>query len=60
LRGGRGAHSCQRGCDCLAKDRFKLELARDFGAQHTINVDEESTVDRVLDITGGVGADVER
>jgi threonine dehydrogenase-like Zn-dependent dehydrogenase len=42
----------------LGKDRSKLELAREFGAQHTINVDEESTVERVRDITRGVGADV--
>ncbi|MGH2366319.1 MAG: zinc-dependent alcohol dehydrogenase [Chloroflexota bacterium] len=42
----------------LAKDAHKLELARRFGADYTINVDEENTVERVHDVTGGMGADV--
>lgn len=42
----------------LAADRNKLELAREFGADYTINVDEEDTVERVRDITGGALADV--
>lgn len=42
----------------LAVDRHKLALAEEFGADHTIVVDEEDTVERVMDITGGVGADV--
>jgi threonine dehydrogenase-like Zn-dependent dehydrogenase len=42
----------------LAVDQHKLELAREFGADHTIVVDEERTVARVMEITGGVGADV--
>ena len=33
-------------------------LAREFGADHTIDVEAEDTVSRVLDITGGAGADV--
>jgi len=41
----------------LAKDAFKLELARKFGAQ-TIVVDQESTVERVMALTGGRGVDV--
>jgi D-arabinose 1-dehydrogenase-like Zn-dependent alcohol dehydrogenase len=44
-------------------DRFpaRLELAREFGADHLLNVDELSVADRstyVLDHTGGTGADV--
>jgi threonine dehydrogenase-like Zn-dependent dehydrogenase len=42
----------------LARDEAKLALAREFGADHTINVDEEDTVERVRELTGGDGADV--
>jgi threonine dehydrogenase-like Zn-dependent dehydrogenase len=42
----------------LAKDTRKLELAREFGADHTINVEEEDTVSRVRELTGGDGVDV--
>jgi threonine dehydrogenase-like Zn-dependent dehydrogenase len=42
----------------LEKDRYKLDLAREFGATYTINVDAEDTVSRVREITGSVGADV--
>ena len=42
----------------LARDAKKLELAREFGADVTINVDEEDTVARVRELTGGDGADV--
>lgn len=42
----------------LARDRAKLELAREFGADYTINVDEEDTVERVTEITGGRMADL--
>jgi threonine dehydrogenase-like Zn-dependent dehydrogenase len=42
----------------LSKDRYKLDLAREFGADYTIDVDTENTVERVKDITNGVGVDV--
>jgi threonine dehydrogenase-like Zn-dependent dehydrogenase len=42
----------------LARDAFKLSLAREFGADHTIDVDSEDTVSRVAEITGGAGVDV--
>jgi threonine dehydrogenase-like Zn-dependent dehydrogenase len=42
----------------LARDHAKLDLAREFGADHTIDVDAEDTVARVAEITGGALADV--
>ncbi len=42
----------------LTRDAAKLALAREFGADVTINVEEEDTVERVQEITGGTGADV--
>ena len=42
----------------LAADAHKLALAREFGADHTIVVDENSTVDRVTELTDGELADV--
>lgn len=42
----------------LTRDATKLKLAREFGADHTINVDEENTVQRVREITDGLLADV--
>ncbi|WP_235999166.1 zinc-dependent alcohol dehydrogenase [Qaidamihabitans albus] len=42
----------------LERDRAKLDLARDFGADHTIVADAEDVVERVADLTGGAGADV--
>ncbi len=42
----------------LAKDAHKLALARALGADATVTVDEEDTVDRVHELTDGVGADV--
>jgi threonine dehydrogenase-like Zn-dependent dehydrogenase len=41
----------------LARDAKKLELAKEFGADYTINVDEEDTVARVRELTDG-GVDV--
>ena len=42
----------------LAADEHKLALAREFGADHTIVVDQEDTVARVLELTGGAGVDI--
>jgi len=42
----------------LAQDAKKLELARRYGAHHTIDVEAEDVVERVRNVTGGVGADV--
>jgi len=42
----------------LSRDRYKLDLACEFGADFTIDVEFESTVERVREITGGLGADV--
>ena len=36
---------------------FKLEMAEEFGATHTINADQQDPVERVLELTNGVGAD---
>jgi threonine dehydrogenase-like Zn-dependent dehydrogenase len=41
----------------LARDAKKLELAKEFGADYVINVDEEDTVARVRELTDG-GVDV--
>ena len=42
----------------LEADADKLALARIFGADHTIDVDNENAVRRVKEITNGRGADV--
>ena len=42
----------------LGRDAFKLEIARRLGAHHTIVADRENTVERVMALTGGAGADV--
>lgn len=42
----------------LSRDSRKLALAREFGADHTINVDSEDVVERVREITDGAMADV--
>jgi S-(hydroxymethyl)glutathione dehydrogenase/alcohol dehydrogenase len=35
----------------------KLELARQFGATHTVNASREDPVQRIVELTGGEGAD---
>jgi threonine dehydrogenase-like Zn-dependent dehydrogenase len=42
----------------LSTDAKKLALAREFGADHTIDVESEDVVERVREITGGKMADV--
>ncbi len=42
----------------LAADAQKLELARKFGADFTIDVDNENVKQRVRELTDGVGADI--
>jgi threonine dehydrogenase-like Zn-dependent dehydrogenase len=42
----------------LASDAHKLALAREFGADHTIVVDETDTVQQVTELTEGALADV--
>lgn len=42
----------------LSRDEQKLALAREFGADHTIDVEREPLVPRVREITGGDMADV--
>jgi threonine dehydrogenase-like Zn-dependent dehydrogenase len=42
----------------LSRDAHKLELARGFGAQHTVDVEHEDVVARVREITDGRMADV--
>ena len=39
-------------------DDRKLELARTFGATHTVNSRDEDPVERIRELTGGFGADV--
>jgi threonine dehydrogenase-like Zn-dependent dehydrogenase len=40
------------------RDASRLQLAKDLGAHHTIDVQTEDPLARVLEITGGVGVDV--
>jgi threonine dehydrogenase-like Zn-dependent dehydrogenase len=42
----------------LAADAHKLEVAREFGADHTLDVENEDARQRVQELTGGAGADL--
>lgn len=55
------AHEAGAGCIIvtgLSRDERKLELAKEFGADHAIDVESENVVARVREITGGDMADV--
>jgi threonine dehydrogenase-like Zn-dependent dehydrogenase len=41
-----------------SRDRARLALAKTLGADHTIDVDEENALERVLELTRGKGVDV--
>ena len=34
----------------------KLDMAREFGATHTVNASQDDPVERIMELTGGVGA----
>ncbi|MDN5717283.1 MAG: S-(hydroxymethyl)mycothiol dehydrogenase [Janibacter sp.] len=40
------------------RDQRKLEIAKGFGATHTVDASSEDTVERIRELTGGFGADV--
>ena len=42
----------------LASDARKLALAREFGADHTIDVENQDAKTRIRELTDGRGADV--
>ncbi len=42
----------------LAADAHKLQLAKEFGADHTIDVENENTKLRIRELTNGLGADI--
>jgi len=42
----------------MSQDQKRLEVARELGAHHTINVEEEDPIEAVSKITGGKMADV--
>ena len=64
--GGLGAHAVQLAARIFGAGKViavdvskeKLETAKKLGADETINAAEEDPVERIVDITGGKGADV--
>ena len=42
----------------LGADAYRLKLAREFGADHTLDVEAEDVVERVKELTGGELADL--
>jgi len=47
------------GCKVVVSDKIdaRLKLAKTLGADVAVNVEEQSIVDAVMDLTGGIGAD---
>jgi threonine dehydrogenase-like Zn-dependent dehydrogenase len=45
-------------CTGLARDEHRLAVAKKLGADHVVAVDQESLKKRVMEITGGKGADL--
>ncbi|NDA48748.1 MAG: hypothetical protein EBY21_16030, partial [Alphaproteobacteria bacterium] len=41
-----------------AKDGARLEVAKKLGADHTINVNAENPLEKIMEYTGGLGVDV--
>ena len=41
-----------------SKDLPRLQVAKELGADHVINVDEEDPLERIMQITGGKGVDI--
>lgn len=41
-----------------SRDAKRMEVAKQLGADHLINVDTENVLERVMQITGGLGVDV--
>lgn len=52
-------HALNKGTEVLIADpeEFKLDVARQLGAHHTLNPTRENLEERVKQLTGGVGAD---
>lgn len=53
-------HALNAGAEVLICDvcDFKLETAQKLGADHTLNVSGENLAERVMALTGGMGADI--
>jgi threonine dehydrogenase-like Zn-dependent dehydrogenase len=49
----------QKGAEVLITDpaEFKLSIARNLGANHALNPEKEKLVDKVMELTSGIGAD---
>jgi L-iditol 2-dehydrogenase len=49
----------QKGAEVLITDpaEFKLRITRDLGANHTLNPEKEKLAQKVMKLTGGIGAD---
>lgn len=52
-------HALNKGAEVLSVDpvQFKLDVARQLGVHHTLNPRTENLKERVMELTGGIGAD---